>query len=129
MAFGYGLVKGEFFHLQQFLDDFPVKEAIDDLVAQSLLEAVIIAEVACLGELAEGFKIVIDRFADLLCPSTKAPPLDDLIDSTFDVAFQGCNDLTLILSSVVKPQWRRKHIMTGPAVSSHEINSHKINSH
>ena len=31
-AFGYGLVKGEVFHLQQFLDDFPVEEALDDLV-------------------------------------------------------------------------------------------------
>ena len=33
----------------------------------------------------------------LLCPSTKASSLDGLIDSTFDVAFQGCNDLGLIL--------------------------------
>ena len=28
-AFGYGLVKGEVFHLQQFLDNFPVEEALD----------------------------------------------------------------------------------------------------
>ena len=61
------------------------------------MEAVIIAEVACLGELAEGYEIVIERFADLLCPSPKASSLDGLVDSTFDVAFQGCNDLSLIL--------------------------------
>ena len=33
IAFGYGLVKGKVFHLQLFLDDFPVEEALDDLVA------------------------------------------------------------------------------------------------
>ena len=32
-AFGYGLVKSKVFHLQQFLDDFPVEEALNDLVA------------------------------------------------------------------------------------------------
>ena len=32
MAFGYGLVKGKVFHLQQFLNDFPVEEALNDLV-------------------------------------------------------------------------------------------------
>ena len=32
-AFSYGLAKGKVFHLQQFLDDFPVEEALDDLVA------------------------------------------------------------------------------------------------
>ena len=31
-TFGYGLVKGKVFHLQQFLDDFPVEEALNDLV-------------------------------------------------------------------------------------------------
>ena len=45
-AFGDGLVKGEVFHLQQFLKDFPVEQALNDLVAESLLEAVIITEVA-----------------------------------------------------------------------------------
>ena len=51
-----------------------------------------------------GYKIVIERFADLLCPSTKASSLDGLIDSTFDVAFLGCNDLSVILSSVIRPR-------------------------
>ena len=31
-AFGYCLVKSKVFHLQQFLDDFPVEEALNDLV-------------------------------------------------------------------------------------------------
>jgi len=33
-AFGYGLIKGEVFHLQQFLDDFPVEKTLDDLMDQ-----------------------------------------------------------------------------------------------
>ena len=56
------------------------------------MEAVIIAEVAYLGELAERYKIVIERFADLLCLSMKASSLNGLIDSNFDVAFQGCGE-------------------------------------
>ena len=58
-AFSYDLVKGEVFHLQQFLDDFSVEEVLDDLVTYSLLEAVIVAEVACLGEVVEIYKTVI----------------------------------------------------------------------
>ena len=40
----------------------------------------------------------------LLCPSTKASSLNGLIDLTFDVAFQGSNELGLILLSVVRPR-------------------------
>ena len=53
------------------------------------MEAVIIAEVACLGKLTEGY--------NLLCPSAKVSSLDGLIDLTYDVAFQSCNDSGLIL--------------------------------
>ena len=36
----------------------------------------------------------------LLCPSTKASSLNGLIDLTFDMAFQGSNELGLILSFI-----------------------------
>ena len=61
------------------------------------MEAVVIAEVACLAKLARGYKVIIKLLADLLRQSTKSSSLNGLIDSTFNMTFQGCNDLGLVL--------------------------------
>ena len=74
-AYGDGCVESEVLLLEEVLNSVSVQEAFDDLVTDVLLSAVIRAELAGLGQLAEADQEVIESFSRLLCAAAKGPSL------------------------------------------------------
>ena len=74
-ACGDGFVESEVLLLEEVLNSVSVQEAFDDLVTDVLLSAVIRAELAGLGQLAEAGQEVIESFTRLLCAAAKGPSL------------------------------------------------------
>ena len=70
-ACGDGFVESEVLLLVEVLNSVSVQEAFDDLVTDIFLSAVIRAELAGLGQLAEADQEVIESFTRLLCAARK----------------------------------------------------------
>ena len=74
-ACGDGFVESEVLLLEEVLNSVSVQEAFDDLVTDVFLSAVVRAELAGLGQLAEADQEVIEKFTRLLCAAAKGPSL------------------------------------------------------
>ena len=82
--------------LEEFLDSISVDDAFDNLVTKVVLEAVVVTDVAGLGQFGERDQIVVQCFTWCLSALPEISTFNSFIYSALDILLQGSNNMHLI---------------------------------
>ena len=82
--------------LEELLDSMSVNDAFDNLATKVVLEAVIVIEIAGLGQFPERDQVVIESFTWCLSALPEILAFNSFIYSALDILLQGSNNLRLI---------------------------------